>query len=224
MSYLLECKFDIDAAYQRCNLSSSTAFESLRMFDDFLFVALCMTFGGAPNLSLWGVISETTTDIGNTLLQNEHWDHTVLFDPISNSKESPLSLPDSVPFKSSRELSVQLPANDSGRIDVFIDDSIGIAPAIDDIPTRVVRAIPLAIRTLARPASDQDIVPRKDIISIKKLKAEGRLEETKTILGWVINTRSQKLFCACVISHPTAIYPEDQQSLILRSQLTSKDG
>jgi len=194
MSYLLECKFDIDAAYQRCNLSSSTAFESLRMFDDFLFVALCMTFGGAPNLSLWGVISETTTDVGKTLLQNEHWCHTVLFDPISNSLESPLSLPDSVPFKSARELSVQLPANDSGRIDIFIDDSIGIAPAIDDIPTRVVQAIPLAIRTLARPASDQDVVPPKDIISIKKLQAEGWLEETKTILGWVTNTRSGLIF------------------------------
>jgi hypothetical protein len=98
--------------------------------------------------------------------------------------------PTACPFKSARELSVQLPANDSGRIGIFIDDSISIAPAIYDIPTRVVRAIPLAIRTLARPASNQDVVPRKDIISIKKLQAEGWLEETKTILGWVIKTRS----------------------------------
>jgi hypothetical protein len=41
-----------------------------------------------------------------------------------------------------------------------------------------------------RPASDQDFLPRKDIISLKKLKVEGRLEETKMVLGWQINTRS----------------------------------
>jgi hypothetical protein len=37
------CKFDIDAAYRRCNLSSLTAFESLTIFAGFLLVALRMT-------------------------------------------------------------------------------------------------------------------------------------------------------------------------------------
>jgi len=62
------CKFDIDAAYQRCTLSSITAFECLTMFEDFLLIALWMTFGGSPNPELWGVILETTTDICNSLL------------------------------------------------------------------------------------------------------------------------------------------------------------
>jgi hypothetical protein len=69
------CKFDIDAAYRRCTLSSSTAFESLMMFEDYLLIALRMTFGGSPNPALWGVISETTTDICNVLLGNQYWDH-----------------------------------------------------------------------------------------------------------------------------------------------------
>ncbi len=35
-----------------------------------------------------------------------------------------------------------------------------------------------------------DPIPRKDIISMKKYKAEGRMEETKVVLGWLLNTRS----------------------------------
>ena len=72
------CKFDIDAAYRRCTLSSATAFESLTMFEDFLLIALRMTFGGSPNPALWGVISETTTNICNSLLLNNYWDYALL--------------------------------------------------------------------------------------------------------------------------------------------------
>jgi hypothetical protein len=46
------CKFDIDATYRHCTLSSATAMESFMMFDDFLFIALRMTFGGSPNPAL----------------------------------------------------------------------------------------------------------------------------------------------------------------------------
>jgi hypothetical protein len=48
------CKFDIDAAYHQCTLASKTAFESLTIFENFLLVALRMTFGGSPNPSIWG--------------------------------------------------------------------------------------------------------------------------------------------------------------------------
>jgi hypothetical protein len=205
------CKFDIDSAYRRCTLSSSTAYESLTMFDDFLIMALHMTFGGSPNPALWSVISETTTDIGNTLLLNDEWDHQTTFDKISDQIEKPLSLPDSMDFHQSRDLAVQLPKNDCGKIDIFIDDSIGVAPDLGSIPIRVIRAIPLAIRTLARPLSEQDILPRKYIISLKKLHAEGRLEETKIILGWMINTR---LLQISLPDHKFLAWSEDIDSLI----------
>ena len=126
------------------------------------------------------MISETTTDIGNSLLANNAWNHLDLFDPISNSIEEPLSLEDSVTFHQARDLSIPIPLN----------NSIGVAPDLGEVPTRVCQAIPLALWTIVRPASTQDIIPRKDIILLKKLQAEGRLEELKTVLGWVINTRS----------------------------------
>jgi hypothetical protein len=36
-------------------------------------------------------------------------------------------------------------------------------------------------------------MPQYDIISLKTFKAEGHLEEQKTILGWILNTRSLKI-------------------------------
>jgi hypothetical protein len=51
----------------------------------------------------------------------------------------------------------------------------------------------LTIHTFARSTDNNDILPRKDIISMKKIRAEGRLEEIKTVLGWVLNTRSLRL-------------------------------
>jgi len=156
----------------------------------FLFIALRLTFGGAPGPALWGVISETITDIGNSLLLNQAWDHHSLFDKISDSLDHPLDLPPNTPFHQARDLSVKIPENDAGKIDIFIDDSIGVAPDIGEAPLRVVRAIPLAIRSISRPLSSEEVIPRKDIISLKKLRAEGQLSESKTILGWLINTRT----------------------------------
>jgi len=149
-----------------------------------------MTFGGAPCPSIWGVISEVTTDLGNSLLQNKYWDHSTIYDSISDQIDEPNSLSELFPFCQSKELSVKIPANDRGKIDIYIDDSIGIAPDMADAPIRVIRAIPLAIRTIFRPHSSFDVIPRKDVISIKKLCAEGQLSETKTVLGWNLNTRS----------------------------------
>lgn len=163
------CKFNIDAAYCRCSFSRSTAFESLTIFAGLLLVALRMTFGGAPCPSIWSVISETITDIVNSLLQNDFWNHNNLYDPISDELDTPLALPASVPFHQVKELSVSIAPNDKGKIDIYIDDSIGIAPDIANAPVRVTRAIPLAIRTLSRTNSELEVIPRRDIISIKKL-------------------------------------------------------
>jgi hypothetical protein len=55
------------------------------------------------------------------------------------------------------------------------------------------RVIPLAICTLARSLDTTDIIPRKDIISTKKYQVKGRMEEQKTVLGWILNTISLRI-------------------------------
>jgi hypothetical protein len=139
------CKVDLDAAFCRCTLASTTSNESLIIFDNMLLIALRMTFGGSPCPSLWGIISETLANLSNTLIHNPYWNHNELYDTISNDMGLPLSLPDSLPFHPAKELSVTLPENDNGQVDIYIDDTIGLTPDLHDNLQRVSRTTPLAI-------------------------------------------------------------------------------
>jgi hypothetical protein len=152
-----------------------------------------MTFGGSPCPSLWGIISDTLADTCNTLLQCKSWDFTSLFDPISASILPPNSLPENITFHQSKELAVYTPTNDIGKVDIYIDDTIAITPDFPGNTERIMAAIPLAIRTFTRPLDANDEIPRNDIISLKKFQAEAWLEETKTVLGWVLNTRTLQI-------------------------------
>jgi hypothetical protein len=187
------CKVDMDAAYRRCSLSCETSWESLTIFDGLLLVALRLTFGGAPCPNLWGVISETITDVANTILHNPFWNHLDLYDKLSDTIETPNSLPPEMPFHQVREMAVTLPENTGGYIDIYIDDFIGVSPDLGENSLRMSRVLPLAIHSIARPLDPLDFIPRKEIISMKKIQAEGRLEETKRVLGWDLNTRSLRL-------------------------------
>jgi len=158
-----------------------------------LLIAFRLTFGGSPCPPLWSLISETMIDVCNALIINKFWDHEKLFDPISNQLNAIISLPDASHFHPAKELSVKLPQNNIGLADIYIDDSIGVAPDIASNPTRVNRAITLAINSLARPLNKNDPIPRHPMISQKKLLAEGRMDECKIILGWQINTRSLQI-------------------------------
>lgn len=108
-----------------------------------------MTFGGAPCPSMWGYISDTLADLSNSLIHNPYWNHKELFDPLSNDLEDPSSLPADLPFHQAKSLSVQIPINDCRKVDIYIDDTIGIALDVDDNVSRVSRSIPLAIHSLA---------------------------------------------------------------------------
>jgi len=153
-------------------------------------MALRLTFGGSPCPSLWGYLSDSLADVCNALINNPYWDHNTSFDSLSFKVYSPLPLPDSTPFHKALPMSVQIPENDLGKVDIYLDDSIGVSPDVGDNAIRVGRSIPFVIHALARPLDETEQLPRKDIISLKKFSAEGRLEESKLILGWSINTQS----------------------------------
>jgi hypothetical protein len=96
-----------------------------------------MTFGGAPCPALWGVISDIMADACNSLIHNPHWDHVSIFDPLSDIVDTPSSLPSSMAFASAQELAVNVPINDIGKVDMYIDDNIGVALEFGDNARRV---------------------------------------------------------------------------------------
>jgi hypothetical protein len=102
----------------------------------------------------------------------------------------PKSLPESIPFQPALPISVKVPVNDLGTVDIYINDTICVTPDFKDNTSRVGRAILLAIHSLARLLDPSNNLPQREIISFKKFAAEGQMEETKVVLGWLLNTRS----------------------------------
>jgi len=72
---ILMGKYDVKAAYHHAHLSSTTAAESLTIFNNTPLMALCMTFGGKPCPAQWGCLLETTCDLANDLIQCKEWNY-----------------------------------------------------------------------------------------------------------------------------------------------------
>jgi hypothetical protein len=101
-------------------------------------------------------------------------------------------LDDNVPFVEGRELIVDVPINHQGYADIYIDETMGLTI---DLPgtqnaERLEAAILLAIEVAARSHDKNEPIPHKPMIARDKLKAEGGLTETKTILCWRFNFRT----------------------------------
>ncbi len=186
-------KFDFDAAYRRCHLAPESALESCCILDTYLIISLRLTFGGSPCPNLWEAVGEPICDIANELIHNSQWNHLTLYDDISLQLMVPKRLPPDLPFQKALQLAVDIPIDDLGKGDIYIDDSIFVTPDIGNNIERVAKAVPLAINTVARPVSHHEPLPRKELISQKKFLAEASFEESKIILGWRIDTRNFKI-------------------------------
>jgi hypothetical protein len=97
----------------------------------------------------------------------------------------------SIPFAEGAELIVDIPVDPRGTRDVYINNFIQATVVIDgtDNAIRCKCATLLAIDTCARPKHPNKPIPRKDMEAQNKLQAEAGLEEWKTILGWILDTR-----------------------------------
>jgi hypothetical protein len=71
-------------------------------------------------------------DPRNSMIHNVYWDHTSLFDSLSVSIEAPHSLPDDLPFYQVLPLSVKIPQDELEKVNIYLDDTIGIAPDINN--------------------------------------------------------------------------------------------
>jgi hypothetical protein len=148
---ILGGKSDFKSAYRRVTLHSSTAAQCTMMCEQFGLPSLRLTFGGSPCSNEWCLFSELCTDLANDILHCQDWNPSTLRSPHQSKLLHPKYLPDSIPFAKAYELDIDIPNDDMGRIDDFIDDGIAIAPDIGSNKDRGVASILLAIHTLCRP-------------------------------------------------------------------------
>ncbi len=148
---------------------------------------LRLTFGGAPCPYEWSVILEVICDLATAIIRDENWDPTTMYSPDQHLVPEYTILPDNIPFAEGKELIVNIEIDDKGTHDMYLDNLVGLAidiPGTDNI-IRAERAPLLAIHTCARPVHADEPIPRLNMASLQKLKAEAALSEIKTILGWV---------------------------------------
>ena len=132
------------------------------------------------------------TDLSNEIPRCENWDPTTLHSPIQPKVPSPVyKTDDNEPIGQARTLAVNIPTDDMGRADCFIDDIIKVMLDRPDNIIRHATATPLAVFACARPhAGNGEPIPRRENLSPSKLEAEGTPAEVQIVLGWELDTRA----------------------------------
>lgn len=184
-------KIDFKSAYRRAHLGWRTAIQTITQAVTMAiaFVALRLTFGGAPCPYEWSIVSETVTDLANALLVDENWDPQDLHAPIQSKIPPKKVLPEEIPFAEALPMIVEAEADGRGKADCYIDDITTVCVDEGKNEKRASAAVPLAIHILGRPLSESEPLLRKHLVSMSKLSAEAALEETKILLGWLLDTR-----------------------------------
>jgi hypothetical protein len=124
-------------------------------------------------------------------LFNKIWDPQTVHAPCQHLVPDMRLMDDSIPFTKGGELIVDIPVDARGTGDIYIDDLIQATVVIEgtDNPIQCKCATLLAIDTCVRPKHANEPIPRKDMEARNKLQAEARLEEQKTVLGWLFDTQ-----------------------------------
>jgi hypothetical protein len=186
-------KIDIKSAHQRCHLNAATAIQMITQLPDeeLAIIMLRLTFGGAPCPFEWNIISESIRDLANAILYDHSWDPHSDYVPCQHLV-SPINLmDDSIPFAAGAEQIVNIPVDPQGTSDVYIDDLVQAAVIINgtDNAIRCKRATLLATDACAQLKHPNKPIPWEEMEACNKLEAEAGLEEQKTILGWLVDTR-----------------------------------
>jgi hypothetical protein len=189
---ILISKYDYSDAYRRIAHSAEAAAQTIAINGSTAYLSLRLTFGGSPNPPTWCMFSELVTDLSNEIGQCADWDPEELRSPAQPENPEPVRLPESIPIVRARRMAVTLPMSKAGgRVDGFIDDLINVFADTPENCRRQPHVVPLAMHVTSRPhAGDaHEPVPRRPILSLPKLIAEGRPAEVQIVLGWRIDTR-----------------------------------
>jgi hypothetical protein len=217
-------KEDFKSAYRRLHLKASTAITSAVAIeiegDDFILIPLRLPFGGAPCPSDFCVVSDVITDTINDLLNNSAWKPSEVHSPYVCNIPKAVPLSRDIPFAQGRSLSVDLPDNDDGSADCFVDDIITQAVDVDDNLQRITAAPCTVIHALAHRASADTFIARQNMIADDKNVAEGGPEEAKICLGWVLDTRR---LLVQLPHHKYTAWSAQTRQLLQRKTTNNKD-
>ena len=189
---ILISKFDFDAAYRRLHVLLKMALLCTTIVGPLAYLLFRLPFGSSPAAGCFSLLSEYVVDLAQALVEDGTWCPNSLRSKMADNIP-PLKRPSDRPFAIARELKIKIQAKEIS-FDCYIDDMIAVCLMVKDNMQRALNAIPLILDSLFRPIMSEEPVERNPILSVAKLLAEGGMDETKTILGWIVDTRGLILF------------------------------
>ena len=192
---ILIAKYDYSDAYRRISHSARAVVQTVCIVGTLAFVYLRLAFGGAPNPPTWCNFSEIVTDLANEISQCADWDPATLHSPDQPVTPTVIRMDKDLPFAPGRPMAVSIPTRTTSRVDGFIDDLINVFLDTEDNCRRQPHTVPLAMFVTSRPhaGNKTEPIPRRAILSLVKLEAEGSPAEEQIVLGWHINTRKLQI-------------------------------
>ena len=212
-------KLDLDAAYRRLHVLASMAVKTITIIGKIAYILMRLPFGVTNGPSDFSLISEPLMDLTNDLLRDTTWDTNITHSPVhKHFQESSTKHTNTTKFGKARKLFVTVPYHPA-IADGYIDDIITIMLGTKEWLAKGMHAAPLAVFAMFRPNSPTEPLPRDDPACIRKLKGEGAPDETKTVLGWIIDTRLFRIF----LSHDKAKqWRIDLRAILKRERVNAK--
>ena len=192
MTRVLISKFDFDAACRRLHVLLTMALLCTTIVGPLAYLLFRLPFGSSPAAGCFSLLSEYGVDLAQALVEDGSWCLSQLRSKMADNIP-PLKPPTDRPFATARELSIKIYAKEI-IFDCYIDDMITFCLMVKDNMQRALNAIPLILDSLFCPIMPEEPVERNLILSVAKLLAEGGMDEIRTILGWIVDTRSLTLY------------------------------
>ncbi len=133
-------KHDCSDACRRMAHSALAVAQTIATCLAHAFVHFRMTFGGSPNPPTWCDFSEMVADLANEISLCKDWDPSQRRSPDQPDTPEPKRVDPSVPHAKGREMAAFVPPIETGKVDVFVDDSINAFP--DSLDSHVQLPLP----------------------------------------------------------------------------------
>ena len=186
-------KEDFKSAFRRLHLNAVTALRSATIVPfagtPYLLLSLRMPFGGSPCPSAFSTLSDVITDTINDLLSNKKWNHKNIYADKCNNIPPNENYDDKEPFAQAKDMSVELPDEDEGKADCFIDDICSIVVDIGENVERLRKAPITVMEAVSLNSDNSGYLVRDNLVAEDKMIAEGAPAEKKICLGWELDTR-----------------------------------
>ena len=189
----MDTKRGSQVSIQKFTLTSKSALKSavrVKMNEIwYIILSLRIAFGGTLGPAYFCLFSNILCDTINDLLACKSWDENQICSDFIKNIPPAKNMNNNIPFAEASELSVDIPVEDTGKFDVYVDDFIGITVDIGNNKNRLEVAPCTVIYAVSNNPSSENHIPRDDMIEIDKCIAEGAISEERICIGWILNTR-----------------------------------